>query len=491
MTPKNPSPDKAESLKIEAMADLHEFIRQVEENGELVRISGAEIDGEIGALYELSQEHFYPPALLFEKIPGFNPEFRILANVRNAKLLVGDITLEAVKAYRSRLNQKSEPIPPKEVDSGPIFENIIEGDAVDILKFPAPKWHKEDGGNYIGTEDLIITRDPDSGWVNFGTYRVMVQDKTTLSVFIEPGKHGDMIRRKYWERGEACPMAVCVGQAPILGTVACTAVLPGQSEYAVAGGRIDRPIAVVKAKVTGLPIPAEAELVFEGYMPSPAEEKRTEGPFGEWPGYYASADRPEPVVRVKTIYHRNDLIIVAQPPVKPIYPGFQIHLSSVAALWNAIEAAGVPEIKGVWKMLGGGARFIDIISIKQLHAGHAKMAGLVAAGCQPAAYMTRMIIVVDDDIDITNSAEVMWAMATRWDPKTQTDIIDGCYTGHIDPILSPAKRREGDITTSRVIIYAVRPYHWKDQFPKVNMVSRDYADKIRLKWQDQLDYLKK
>ncbi len=491
MTQKNLSQNKSESVKTAAEADLREFIRQVEENGDLVRISGAEIEGEIGALYELSQEHLYPPALLFEKIPGFDPEFRILSNVRNSKLLAGEISLDAVKAYRRRLSLSSEPIPPEEVASGPVLENVLEGEAVDLFKFPAPKWHLDDGGKYIGTEDLVITRDPDSGWVNFGTYRVMLQDKTTLSLFIEPGKHGDVIRRKYWERGAACPVAICVGQAPILGNIASTPVLQGQSEYAVAGGRIGRPIAVVKAKVTGLPIPADAELVFEGYMPSRQEETRTEGPFGEWPGYYASADRPEPVVHVKTIYHRNNPIIIGQPPVKPNYPGRQVSISNVAALWNAIEAAGVPEIKGVWKMLGGGGRFINVIAIKQLHAGHAKMAGLVAAGCQPAAYMTRMIIVVDDDIDITNSAEVMWAMATRWDPKTQTDIIDGCYTGHIDPILSPAKRREGDITTSRIIIYAVRPYHWKDQFPKVNMVGRDYAQEIRLKWQDQLGYLKK
>jgi len=119
------------------------------------------------------------------------------------------------------------------------------------------------------------------------------------------------------------------------------------------------------------------------------------------------------------------------------------------------------------------------------------MAGLVAAGCQPAAYMNRLIIVVDDDIDITSPAEVMWAVATRWDPKTQTDIIDGCYSGHIDPALSPAKRREGDITTSRMIIYAVRPFHWKEKFPKVNMVTREYADQIRSKWQDKLAYLRK
>ena len=110
--------------------------------------------------------------------------------------------------------------------------------------------------------------------------------------------------------------------------------------------------------------------------------------------------------------------------------------------------------------------------------GHAKMAGLVAAGCG-GSYMSRLVIVVDEDIDITNPAEVMWALATRWDPKSQTDIIDGCWTGHIDPRLSPQKRERGDITTSRMIIYAVRPFHWKDQFPRVNALAPDYAEAIR------------
>ena len=101
------------------------------------------------------------------------------------------------------------------------------------------------------------------------------------------------------------------------------------------------------------------------------------------------------------------------------------------------------------------------------------------------------MIVVDEDIDITDSAEVMWAVATRWDPKTQTDIIDGCWTGHIDPILSPEKRESGDITTSRMIAYAVRPWHWKEEFPAVNMVDRDYAAEVRAKWQERLEYLRK
>ena len=141
-------------------------------------------------------------------------------------------------------------------------------------------------------------------------------------------------------------------------------------------------------------------------------------------------------------------------------------------------------------MFGGGNRFINVVAIKQLFAGHAKMAGLVAAGCLPGAYMNRMTIIVDDDIDITNTAEVMWALATRWDPKTASDIIDGCWTGHIDPLLTHEKRESGDITNSRIIMYAVRPFPWKDSFPKVNLIDPAYAEEVRLKWVDQLRFVK-
>ena len=483
--------DDARARRMEAMADLRVFLREAEAEGELVRVKGADAQMEVGALFELSNEHLYPPVLLFEEIKGFDPRFRVLSNVRTSRFLVGDISLDAVRAYRARPKdkEKSVPIPPQDVNSGPVMDNIVEGDDVDLSRYPAPRWHQEDGGNYIGTECNIITKDPDSDWVNVGTYRVMIQDNKRLSVFIEPGKHGDVIRRKYWAKGEACPIVVTVGQAPILGVAASLAAKDGESEFAIAGGRVNRPIKTVRGKLTGLPFPADAELVFEGYMPPLDQESAVEGPFGEWPGYYASADRPEPVVHVKAVYHRDDPLIIGQPPVKPNYPGRQIKIPRLASLWDAIEGAGVPGVTGVWLQQGGGSRFIQVISIKQMHAGHAKMAGLVAAGCRPGAYMTRMVVVVDDDIDITNSAEVIWAMATRWDPKTQTDIIDGCWTGHIDPVLSPEKRAADDITNSRIIIYAVRPWHWKDDFPKVNAVSREYADEVRDKWKSKLKFL--
>jgi UbiD family decarboxylase len=319
----------------------------------------------------------------------------------------------------------------------------------------------------------------------------MVVDKNTLAVFIEPGKHGDLIRKKYWERGEPCPMVICVGQAPVLGNVAGTASRYGVGELDMAGARIGQPIKTVRGQLTDLPIPADAELAFEGFMPTVEEASAPEGPFGEWPGYYASDIRNETVLQVGATYHRNGAILIGQPPAKPTLPGRHPSIAGMAAVWNALEAAGVPEVRGVWKMNGGGVSFMNLVAIKQLHAGHAKMAGMVAAGCGPGGYMTRIVIIVDEDIDISNPAEVMWALATRWDPATQTDIIDNCWTGYIDPYLPPDKRAKDDLTTPRVIIYAVRPWHWKDDFPKVNAVDPKYAEEVRNKWAEKLPFLTK
>jgi 4-hydroxy-3-polyprenylbenzoate decarboxylase len=427
--------------RLAAYGDLRELIRIARERDELEVIKGADPHLEMGALYELSLRERYPPLLLFEDIPGFPPSHRVLMNVRFSRIFSGDLSIEALKAFRARRKWEADPIEPEAVNGGPITENIVRGNAVNIRAFPAGHWHEHDGGPYIGTECLVINKDPNSDWVNVGTYRVQVQDEKTLTVFIEPGKHGSIIRQKYWDKGEACAMVVCVGQAPILGVVASTSSKEGASELASAGGRLGKAIKVVRGELTGLPIPADAELAFEGFMPPPEQEMRSEGPFAEWPGYYATDAGEEPVVRVGAVYHRNDPILIGQPPAKPTFPGRQPSLAGMAALWDALEAAGVPGVTGVWKPLGGGVSFMNVISIKQMHSGHAKMAGLVATGAGPGAYMGRVTVIVDDDIDITNTAEVLWALSTRWDPKTQTDVIEGCYSGYIDPLISPEKTR--------------------------------------------------
>jgi UbiD family decarboxylase len=484
-----------EARRQEALGDLRKCIEFAEEMGELEIIEGADPHLEMGALWELSLRKPMPPVLLFRNIKGHPPNYRVAINVRSSKVLNPGYGLELVQAYRKHRRKRSEPIPPVMVETGPVLENVLTGDDVNVLKFPAPKWHADDGGGYIGTECMVITKDPDSDWVNAGTYRVQVHDDKTLGIYISPGKDADLMRQKYWARGEHCPMLVSVGQAPALSAAAGLSPPKGVWEFALAGGRLGRPIELVKGKLTGLPFPADCELVFEGFSPPPSEVSRLEGPFGEWPGYYASTSRPEPVLQVKAIYHRNDPIMAASPPSTPTYPGTFYGtagsgLFKAAALWDDLEAAGVPGIKGVWKLPGGGSRFINVIAIDQQHAGHAKMAGLVAVGCGSSTYLGRITIIVDDDIDITNAAEVMWAVGTRWDPKTATDIIDGIWTGYIDPMLLPERREKGDVTSSRIIIYAVRPFHWKDQFPKANKIDPKYADEIARKWAGKLKYLR-
>jgi UbiD family decarboxylase len=258
--------------RLAALGDLRAFIDLARERGDLEVVQGADAYLEMGALNELSLEKRHPPALLFEDIKGYPSQHRVVMNVRFSRVFVDDLDLDAVKAHRELRKRESAPIDPAFVNTGPVFDNILKGDKVNIRDFPAAHWHEGDGGPYFGMECLVINKDPDSDWVNIGTYRVQVQDERTLTVFIEPGKHGGLIREKYWARGEACPMVVSVGQAPVLGMVACTSSRHGVSEYATAGGQLGRPINVVRGELTGLPIPADAELVFEGFMPPPEEE---------------------------------------------------------------------------------------------------------------------------------------------------------------------------------------------------------------------------
>ena len=131
-----------------------------------------------------------------------------------------------------------------------------------------------------------------------------------------------------------------------------------------------------------------------------------------------SGSRPEPAIRIATMMHRNDPILMgAIPAVPPNDNTFYLGTYRCGAVWNQLEAAGIPEVKGVWAHEAGGSRFMLTISIKQLYGGHAKQAGMVASHCHAGAYCNRWTIVVDDDIDPTNINDVIWAMCTRCDPR--------------------------------------------------------------------------
>src|SRR5438876_3365215 len=206
-----------------AVQDLREWIARVDDIGELTSVDGADPATEIGGIVDLHMQDAGNPAVLFDRIVGHPAGHRLIANVLTSYPRVA-LTLglspelgprELVLACRAQ-SRDLAPIAAETVEWGPVLEHQDRDHAVDTSKFPAPVWHAGDGGRYIGTGCIVVMRDPDSGWVNAGTYRVQQHDEQTLGIYISAGKHGRMIRDKYWARGQACPVAVSVGQDPLL-----------------------------------------------------------------------------------------------------------------------------------------------------------------------------------------------------------------------------------------------------------------------------------
>ena len=474
-------------------SDLREFIRKVQEMDDLKIVEGADWDLELGLITELYAQDQNAPALLFDKIKGYPKGFRIATNQftapRRTALALG-LPVEAkgvelVRAWREK-TKDVKLLPPVEVKTGPIKENVLVGEEVDMYKFPVPKWHELDGGRYIGTADMVITKDREEGWVNLGTHRVQVHDKSTATIHMSPGRHCEMMARKYWDKGEACPVVVTVGQEAFLWAITHTFLPWGISEYDWAGGLRGAPYEVVRGELTDIPIPAAAEIALEGELCSPDMGMLEEGPFGEWPGHYGRGRYmgKTPVFKVKAILHRNDPILLGAPPFIPP-ASFTVgeHIRRAANVWTEIERQ-VPGVKGVSVIQEAGTYWMLAISIEQRYPGHAKQAALAALGSNAGAYLLKYVVLVDEDIDPSNIADVLWAIASRTDPERSIDFVRDLWGSQTDPILSPTKRAEHDFTHSTAIINACKPFHWKDQFPKNIKTNPDLLAATRKKWPD-------
>lgn len=470
--------------------DLRDYLRVVEERGDLERVNGADPNVELGTIAELMAERD-GPALLFDEIQGYRRGYRVAVNVtvppRRTALMLGidpdQPPLAMVCEWRSRL-KSFNPVPPVEIKQGPVQENVLLHERVDLTPFPAPVWRDKDGGPYIGTGCCVITRDPESGWCNLGSYRVQLHEPRLVGCYMSPGRHGLLIMEKYWKRREWAPVAVSLGHDPSLLFWAGSHIPHvGESEYAAAGWLKGKPVSVVSGPVTGIPIPADAELAIEGEVPPPWEESREEGTYGEWTGYYGHPRAPEPVIHVRSVLFRDDPINYgALPPYSLSKPS----ITGSAETWDAIERAGFPDIRGVW--IPTHSKGIVVVAITQRYPSHARQVGFFVAS---TIYMGRFVIVVDDDVDITNLEEVMWAVGTRCDPATSIALMDGMRSSALDPRLSPEKREKRDFTNSIAVIDACLPFTWRNQFPRVNKVSQEIRSAVEQKWVRLFESLKR
>lgn len=467
--------------------DLREYLKKLDEVGELKHVNGVDWNEELGAIAEIMTER-RGPAVLFDEIKGYPRGFRVASNVfstpKRTAIAFG-LSPEPGDNLAQRwadLMGTCQPVAPQVVTSGPVLENVMTGDSIDLFKFPTPKWHEQDIGRYIGTGVCVIQNDPDTRFVNVGAYRVAVHDKNTCTIFIEHGKHGDHIRHKYWKQGKKCPVVVSVGQEPVLTALSGSGIYhcpDGVSEFEVAGYLHKSPYPIVRGTVTGIPMPASAEIVIEGFIPSPQEAMEMEGPFGEWTGYYASASREEPVIQVQRVYYRDNPIIVGSPPTRP--PDEQARYRAFlrsAVMFDQLEQAGVPDIQGVWCHEVGGSRLWVAVSIQQRYPGHARQVGHLAASVRAGGYLGRYVIVVDEDIDPTSLEEVVWAMCTRSDPARSIDVMQRAWSGPLDPAIRPGEKG----FNSRAIIDATRPFEWRDEFPPVSAMSRERREEAMRRW---------
>ena len=337
-----------------------------------------------------------------------------------------------------------------------------------------------DGGRYAGTGDAVITRDPDTGYLNIGTYRMMQQGKAEVGLYLSPGKDARLHITRAWQQGKPIEVAAAWGIDPLFMLVGSQTFPKNVSEYEFAGGIKGQPIPVVRGTTTDLLLPANAELVIEGVIRP--NSVKAEGPFGEFPGYYGRPEAGCPLVKVTAVHYRTNPILTNA--LMADYPsceqsGFFSVIRS-AKIWDDLDKLGIPGIMGVYSHPAAAGGFgMTVISMEQRHAGHAAQVLALAAQVPGGAYYTKWIIAVDDDIDPTDMDQVIWAMASRCNPIEDIDVLRNTWSTWLDPTQNPPEKRPYG---SKALINACKEHRHLPVFSKRTALRKEVYDSIAARW---------
>ena len=476
--------------------DLREWLEAADRLGELRTLEGVDSNLELSAIAQVNARNL-GPAILFNKIIGYEKTgFRVLTNsIANEKLFgltfghePGTSLRDEVELLRGKPNQwerESENFPVREVTKASFLKNVDQGEKLNLLKFPAPLWHKKDGGPFLGSGVAVITKDLETGKINVGSYRAQLYDRSTVGFNAEKGKHGAAHRDGYFAKQERMPVVLVFGPDPLLYLLAGSEIPTGISELEYEGAIRGEPIDVVRGKYTGLPIPANCEIAVEGFIDK--EKTKLEGPHGEWLGYYSSGAKEKPFVDVKAAYYRNDAIILGAAMSKGSYNDHAYWRSiwKSSLIYDEMVKNGIPNVRGVYSAPFGVGRQFIIVSIKQSYPGHATEAAYFASQTRSAAYMGKWVVVVDDDVNPYDIEDVLWAVSVRADPS-DIGIIRKGWASAVDP-LRPANIPSSSYTNNRGIIYAVVPYERLSDFPEKAYPDEDERKHIFDKWSSEMN----
>lgn len=425
------------------MYDLRNFIKTVEgDEKHFVKVK-KEVDPKFEAtavLEKLESQGRYP-AVFYEKVKGSNIPVvsNLFADRERIAKAFGTTVDNLNKVVRELGDKRVEPVM---VDDAPVQEVVITGDEVNLNELPILCHNEEDGGKYI-TAGLLVGKDPDTGIRNVGIYRHLVQKNDQVSVHFAEVAHGRLLYDKWTGRGERMPIAITIGHHPLVYLGGLSFVPFGVDEYFVMGALMQEPLRIVKCKTVDLEVPADAEIVLEGYIDPDAFE--SDGPIGEYTSVYGKI-RQNPFIKITAITMRKNPIYL------DCFNGHIDHMllggtSRLSSIYHAVRVA-CPTVKDVYMPPSGTCRFSCYVSIKKRHEGEAKNAICAAFGADP---FMKLCVVVDDDVNIFNDSSVLLAINTRLKPLGNVFVIPNAKTNNLDPTV------ENELLVTKVGIDATKP----------------------------------
>lgn len=423
-----------------AYKDLRAFLEKLEIEHQLVRVHDEVMpEPDIAAAGRAAPNIDNGPAVLFEKIKGYhNPAVvNVHGSWANHALMLGMPKNTTVKEQFLELDRRWSkfPVKPHWVSSGPVKEVVIKKEINLFEILPLFRVNQFDGGFYI-SKALVVTRDLDDydnhNKQNVGTYRLQVKGKDLLGIQALPFHDIGIHLRKAEELNEPLPVAICIGNDPVLTFMASTPIAYDQSEYEFAGALRQEPVELTKSETGDLDIPAGAEIVLEGYIIP--RVRSVEGPFGEFPGSYSGA-RLQAEIKIHTITHR------IKPIFENLYLGipwteidYLMALNTSIPLYRQIKES-MPEVAAVNAMYTHGIG--TIISTKSRFGGYGKAVAMRLLSTPHGMPYAKIIIVVDEFVDPFNLQQVMWALTTRVRPDKDVILIPNAPGMPLDPTSEP------------------------------------------------------
>jgi 4-hydroxy-3-polyprenylbenzoate decarboxylase len=422
--------------------DLREFIRALEKNKELKRIP-FEVDP-ILEITEFADRAVKTggPALLFEKPKGFQIPVLInsMASMRRMEIAMQVDNVDEVAARIVEFLEMSKNRPeglvgklkmlPKLAEMGSFFpkavtkapcQEVVKTENFSLLDYPILKCWPDDGGHYI-TLPLVFSKNPETGKRNCGMYRIQVYDERTTGMHWQTHKQGAEHYRRLMAEGKTTRMevAVAIGCDPATMYSAILPLPPELDEMMISGFLRGEAVEMVKCKTVDIEVPAESEIVLEGYVT--LGELRTEGPFGDHTGFYSLAD-DYPVFHVTCITQRKEPIyactIVGPPPMEDFYMG-----KAIERIFLPLMRLQLPEVRDICMPAEGVFHNLMLISIRKSYPGHARKVMSAIWGLGQAMF-TKCIVVVDEEVDVQNVSEVAWKALNNIDPERDTQFTLG------------------------------------------------------------------